>query len=92
MEKASMYRNPTTPNSIGFSGMVSTPYVGNTSNSNADSTEALRKQNELLTEQNRLLQIIANKNVSISSRDIFDATQKEAVNYFNMNGDNPFVF
>ena len=53
---------------------------------------AINQQNELLAEQNRLLGIIAEKDVSISSRDVFTATRKEANNYYNRTGNSPFLY
>lgn len=75
----------------------STQYTGNTSYSaSTDSAryneQAVQEQNALLREEIRLLQQIANKNVSISSRDVFDATRNESENYYNRTGNSPFLF
>lgn len=90
MEKVSKYRYSASPSALAFGGSsMSQAYVG--SMSRGDS-EALQEQNKLLAEQNRLLQIIANKDVTISSRDVFNATRSEAQNYNNRTGNSPFLF
>lgn len=90
MEKVSKYRYSASPSALAFGGSsMSQAYVG--SMSRGDS-EALQEQNKLLVEQNRLLQIIANKDVTISSRDVFNATRSEAQNYNNRTGNSPFLF
>lgn len=70
-------------------GAVAT-FNGNDTTSNNDALIA--EQNRLLAEQNSLLQIIANKDVSISSREVFNATRSESNNYFNRTGNSPFLF
>lgn len=90
MEKVSKYRYSASPSALAFGGSsMSQAYVG--SMTRGDS-EALQEQNKLLAEQNRLLQIIANKDVTISSRDVFNATRSEAQNYNNRTGNSPFLF
>jgi hypothetical protein len=54
--------------------------------------ESMIRQNQLLEEQNRLLREIADKDPSIKVKDVFDATQKGARDYYNMTGNSPFVF
>lgn len=46
---------------------------------------------ELLREQNRLLRQLLEKDVSISSKDIFNATRSEANNYYNRTGTPAFT-
>lgn len=46
---------------------------------------------ELLREQNRLLRQLLDKDVSISSKDIFNATRSEANNYYNRTGTPAFT-
>lgn len=46
---------------------------------------------ELLREQNRLLRQLLDKDVSISSKDIFDATRTEANDYYNRTGEPAFT-
>ena len=70
-------------------GAVAT-FNGNDTTSNNDALIA--EQNRLLAEQNSLLQIIANKDVSISSREVFNATRSESNNYYNRTGNSPFLF
>ena len=57
----------------------------------ANDSSSIAEQNRLLEEQNRLLRQIASKDVTISSRDIFRATQKEARDYSNRTGASPFL-
>lgn len=57
---------------------------------NDNSAELLVQQNELIAEQNRLLSIIAQKDVSINSRDVFNAVRSESNNYYNRTGNSPF--
>lgn len=63
-----------------------------TSSQTANNDLLMAEQNQLIAEQNRLLQIIANKNVTISSREVFNATRAEAQNYNNRTGNSPFLF
>jgi len=65
-------------------------YTANTSG--ARSEQDIAEQNALLREQNRLLQIIANKDVTISSSDVFNATMDEGENYYHKTGNSPFIF
>lgn len=60
--------------------------------SSEDNSYMMSQQNELLKEQNALLREIAQKDVSISSRDVFKATQSEANNYYNRTGNSPFLY
>ena len=60
--------------------------------SSEDNAYMMSQQNELLREQNQLLREIASKDVSISSRDVFKATQSEANNYYNRTGNSPFLY
>lgn len=90
MANVSKYQSMATPSSLGFSGSVpSSAYSGYSSDVNND---MIAEQNRLLAEQNRLLQQIASKNVTISSRDVFNATRQEAQNYNNRTGNSPFLF
>jgi len=92
MANVSKYRyNPQMPTSATISsGIATSNYEYNGSESR--NYDAIMEQNRLLAEQNRLLQVIANKDVTISSRDVFNATRSEAQNYNNRTGNSPFVF
>jgi hypothetical protein len=67
-------------------------YNGYSSSSANENSYMMSQQNELLREQNDLLRTIASKDVSISSRDVFKATQSEANNYYNRTGNSPFLY
>lgn len=73
-------------------------YVGGIANAMAEGitrssdNTSIAEQNRLLQEQNRYLRIIAEKEFSVSSRDVFNATRKEAQNFNNRTGVSPFVF
>lgn len=56
-----------------------------------NTTSDLAEQNELLREEVQLLRQIANKEVTISSREVFKATRDEANNYYNRTGASPFL-
>ena len=56
------------------------------------SNEAILEQNRLLQEQNTLLREIANKELTVSTRDVFDATKKEANIYYERTGNSPFLY
>ena len=78
------------PKALAYSGgTVSSPY---TSTMSQGESQLLTEQNKLIAEQNRLLQIIAQKDVTISTKEIFNATRKEAQNYNNRTGNSPFLF
>ena len=64
--------------------------VGTSAYSNNE--QSMREQNDLLREQNRLLQMIAQKDVTISANDVFNATRSESENYYNRTGNSPFIF
>jgi uncharacterized protein YoxC len=87
IEDASRFRYSANP--MAFSGGISSSVNGISGSSDS---QLIAEQNRLLQEQNRLLQQIANKNVTISSRDVFNATQGEANNYYNRTGNSPFLF
>ena len=90
MADASKFRyNPVTP-STSYSGITSGGYA--TGINDNRTYEAILAQTNAINEQNRLLQIIANKNVTISSREVFNATRQEAQNYNNRTGNSPFLF
>ena len=83
------FGNPTSPSSFAVNSNGYTPYGGNTgSRSNSDAL--IMEQNRLLSEQNVLLQQIANKDSSISVTDIFSAIQAENNNYMNRTGNSAF--
>ena len=84
MSDASKYRFNAVPSSLAYASYGSA--------SISDSESLLMRQNELIAEQNRLLGIIADKDVTISSRDVFNATRSESNNYFNRTGNSPFLF
>lgn len=58
----------------------------------AANNDAIFEQNRLLQEQNTLLREIANKELTVSTKDVFDATKKEAKNYYNRTGNSPFLY
>ena len=91
LEQAGKYRTFASPESLGFTGSISSPNSNTNFRTNNDSA-LIEEQNRLLAEQNRLLQQIANKDVTISSREVFKATRREAQNYNNMTGNSPFIF
>lgn len=80
----------TTEMSYSAPSYTSGSYTANTSG--ARSEQDIAEQNALLREQNRLLQIIANKDVTISSSDVFNATMDEGENYYHKTGNSPFIF
>ena len=51
-----------------------------------------QEQNELLREEVALLRQIANKELTISEREVFNATRNASNNYYNRTGNSPFVF
>ena len=59
--------------------------------SSIDNSSAIAEQNTLLKEQNQLLRQIASKDVSINSRDIFNAVRNENNDYVNRTGISAFV-
>lgn len=72
-------------------------YTGSTSYSastrgTTNSDLAIQEQNALLREEIDLLRQIASKDLSISSRDVFNATRSESENYYNKTGNAPFIF
>lgn len=79
-----------TPQSMGFADNLATSIA--TGISSASDTTLMEEQNKLIAEQNRLLRQIANKDVTVSSRDIYKATMNEARLEANRTGYSPFVF
>ena len=77
------------PQKLAFANGAVASYDGGTSSNN---DALIAEQNRLLAQQNELLQVIANKDVSISSRDVFNANRSEANNYYNRTGNSPFLF
>lgn len=77
-----------TPESIKYN---SSSYNGYNSSSGGDNGMLLSEQNALLREQNSLLREIAEKDMSISSRDVFNATRSEANSYYRRTGNSPFL-
>lgn len=67
------------------SSITATPYSGTGSSDIAE-------QNALLREEVQLLRQIANKDLTISSSDVFNATRNESNNYYNRTGNSPFLF
>lgn len=59
--------------------------------STSDNASEIARQNELLAEQNQLLRQIAAKELTVSSKDVFNATRSEANNYYNRTGYSPFL-
>lgn len=53
---------------------------------------SVSEQNALLREEVQLLRQIAGKELTISSSDVFKATQAESNNYYNRTGNSPFLF
>ena len=58
----------------------------------ASSDALIMEQNRLLSEQNALLERIANKDSTINITDLFSALQTENNNYYNRTGNSAFVF
>lgn len=52
----------------------------------------IAEQNALLREEVMLLRQIANKELTVSSKDVFNATRSESENYYNRTGNSPFLF
>lgn len=77
-----------TPESIKYN---SSSYNGYNSSSGGDNSMLLSEQNALLREQNSLLREIAEKEVSVNSRDLFNATRSEANSYYRRTGNSPFL-
>ena len=56
------------------------------------SDSSVSEQNALLREEVALLRQIAGKELTISSSEVFKATQAESNNYYNRTGNSPFLF
>ena len=90
MADASKFKyNPVMP-STAYSGNVTSGYA--TGSNETRTYEAIVAQTKVLDEQNRLLQMILQKPSGITSREVFDATRREAQNYNNRTGNSPFLF
>lgn len=87
----SKYRYSANPSMFGLEPNNTRGVNNNISGVGSDNA-VLAEQNRLLAEQNRYLRIIAEKEFSVSSRDVFNATRKEAQNFNNRTGVSPFVF
>jgi hypothetical protein len=70
--------------------MASNSYNGY-STSGASASD-IAEQNRLLAEQNQLLRVIADKELTVSTREVFEATRKESNNYYNRTGESPFFY
>lgn len=79
-----------TPESVAVQSGSYSSYSGFSGDS--EQTALMAEQNRLLAEQNQLLMEIAGKDVSISSRDVFNAVKSESKRYNNMTGSSPFLF
>lgn len=79
------------PSDITSAYASNSPY-GYENRAMATSNEAILEQNRLLQEQNTLLREIANKELTVSTRDVFDATKKEANIYYERTGNSPFLY
>ena len=77
-----------TPEGMALRSNGYTTYQG----AGTDNSDVIREQNALLSEQNDLLRQIASKNVTISGREVFNATRSEANSYYNRTGNSPFLF
>lgn len=81
---------------VGDMAVPQMPVVNNTSINGYGSTNTgssdITRQNELLAEQNQLLRQIAAKELTVSTKDVFDATRSESNNYYNRTGNSPFLF
>lgn len=65
----------------------------NSFNGGYNDSAAIEEQNRLLAEQNRLLQIIADKDTRIAPKDIFEAARSESYNFYQKTGNSsPFSF
>lgn len=78
------------PPQVAYASGTATSY--DTSGMSREDKALLAKQNSLLEQQNQLLQQIANKNLTISSRDVFNATRSESNNFYSRTGNSPFLF
>jgi len=70
--------------------MINNSSINGYGTTNTGSSDIAR-QNELLAEQNQLLRQIAAKELTVSSKDVFNATRSEANNYYNRTGNSPFL-
>ena len=70
-----------------YSGALASGYVAGSGGTSSD----LAEQNALLKEEVQLLRRIADKDFSVSSREVFKATQEEANNYYYRTGNSPFL-
>ena len=72
-----------------YAGNSYVTYNGNSYNT--DNSGAVAEQNALLREEITLLRQIADKDVSISSKDVFNAVRSENRDYMNRTGSSPFI-
>lgn len=84
MASASKYRYSASPSNVALSGGIS--------NSSINDRDLVMELIAETREQNSLLRRIADKEFSVSSRDVFNATRSESNNYYNRTGNSPFVF
>jgi hypothetical protein len=69
-----------------------TPIANSTYSMGGVNAESVAEQNRLLREQNELLRRIADKDFSVSGREVFNAVKQESDNYYNRTGNSAFVF
>lgn len=74
------------PQHLSIATSIASPYSG------GGEASALSEQNALLREEVALLRQIAGKELTISSSEVFKATQAESNNYYNRTGNSPFLF
>lgn len=74
------------PQHLSIATSIASPYSG------GGEASAVSEQNALLREEVALLRQIAGKELTISSSEVFKATQAESNNYYNRTGNSPFLF
>lgn len=84
MASASKYRYSASPSNSGFNSGIT--------NSSSNDRDLVMELIAETREQNSLLRRIADKEFSVSSRDVFNATRSESNSYYNRTGNSPFVF
>lgn len=81
-----------TPQTLGFADNIASGVASGIAETSNNNNDLIAEQNRLIAEQNRILQQILHKPSGITSREVFDATRREAQNYNNRTGNLPFLF
>ena len=81
-----------TPQTLGFADNIASGVASGIAETSNNNNDLIAEQNRLIAEQNRILQQILQKPSGITSREVFDATRREAQNYNNRTGNSPFLF